>query len=219
MRLIVVTGTGTEIGKTRVGVEVLTALRRSGLRVAARKPSQSFAPGEGPTDADRLAAATNEEPLVICPPHRSYPLPMAPPMAAEALGLRPATIKELADEISGSWPTEQTDVGLVEGAGGVAAPQADDGDTVVLIEALRPDLVVLVADAGLGTLNLVRLSMAALAGWPTVVHLNRFQPDCDLHVRNRAWLVERDGYEVTTDIAALAAWLTPAPTGGRPGGT
>jgi dethiobiotin synthetase len=203
---VVVTGTGTEIGKTWVGVEVLGALRRSGLRVSARKPSQSFAVGEGATDAERLAAATGEDPASVCPPHRSYALPMAPPMAAEALGLRPARIDELVKEtnysLSGGF-----DVALIEAAGGVAAPQADDGDTCALIGGLRPDLVVLVAPAGLGTINLVRLSMAALAGSPTIVYFNHYDPSCDLHVRNRAWLVERDGFEVTTDIDGLATWV------------
>lgn len=88
--------------------------------------------------------------------------------------------------------------------GGVAAPQGDDGDTVALIEALGADRVVLVADAGLGTINVVRLSMAALAGWPTVVHLNHYQAECDLHVRNRAWLSDRDGFDVTVSVSDLA---------------
>jgi dethiobiotin synthetase len=208
MRLVVVTGTGTEIGKTWVAVEVLGALRRSGLRVAARKPSQSFEIGDRPTDAERLAAATGEAPDLVCSPHRCYAVPMAPPMAAAALGLQPARIDELVKEIEASWPAaDAVDVALIEGAGGVAAPQADDGDTCALIEALPAELVVLVADAGLGTINVVRLSMVALAGWPTVVHLNRYDPDCDLHVRNRVWLVEREGYEVTTETDALAAWV------------
>jgi dethiobiotin synthetase len=205
MKLVLVTGTGTEVGKTWVGVSVISMLRGLGLRVAARKPGQSFAPGEGPTDAELLATATGEEAWEVCPPHRSYPIPMAPPMAASALGLGVPLIGELVDEIKASWPAEPVDVGLVEGAGGVAAPQADDGDTRALIDGLQPDLVVLVADAGLGTINLVRLSMAALTGWPTVVHLNRYDDGCDLLVRNRAWLAERDGYDVTTEIASLAA--------------
>jgi dethiobiotin synthetase len=182
--------------------------------VAARKPGQSFAPGEGPTDAELLAAATGEEAWEVCPPHRSYAIPMAPPMAAASLGLPVSRIGELVDEIKASWPAEPVDIGLVEGAGGVAAPQADDGDTRALIDGLQPHLVVLVADAGLGTINLVRLSMAALAGWPTVVHLNRYDAGCDLHVRNRTWLSERDGFEVTTDIASLAALLGVKPADG-----
>ncbi len=59
------------------------------------------------------------------------------------------------------------------------------------------------ADAGLGCLNGVRLSMAALeavpAGRPpagTVVVLDRFDEGHELHRRNRDWLADRDGYRV-----------------------
>ena len=52
----------------------------------------------------------------------------------------------------------------METAGGVRSPQADDGDAVDLVRLLAPDLVVLVADAGLGTINAVRLCVDALAG-------------------------------------------------------
>jgi dethiobiotin synthetase len=200
---VVVTGTGTEIGKTWVTAAVARRLRP--LEVALRKPAQSFAPDDPPdgTDAAVLAAASGEQPATVCPPHRWYPLPLAPPMAAAALGRPPFTVDELVAEITASWPAG-TPIGLVEGAGGVASPQADDGDMRTLIAALQPDLVVLVADAALGTLNLVRLSVAALGGWPLVVHCNRYDERIDLHRRNRAWLVERDGLDVTTDTAALA---------------
>ena len=205
-RLVVVTGTGTEIGKTWVTAEVATALRDDRRRVAARKPVQSFAVGDPhPHDADRLAAATGERPETVCPPGRSYPLAMAPPMAAAALGLTAFTIGELTVEIEQSWPAPAPEVGFVEAAGGVASPQADDGDAVALIDALDPDIVVLVADAALGTLNLVRLSLAAIGDRPVVVHLNRWDPDDPLQQANHRWLVERDRCRVTTAIAELAA--------------
>lgn len=207
-RLVVITGTGTEIGKTWVGAALCGELRSAGWRVAARKPAQSFDPSDGaPTDAERLAGATGEDPGVICPAYRWYRVPLAPPMAAAALGLASFTIAELADEVERSWPMPAAHIGLVEGAGGVAAPQADDGDMVALIRALGPDVVVVVADAGLGSINLVRLSMAALGPHRVVVHLNRFDKTLDLHDRNRAWLVERDGFEVTTSIGGLASVL------------
>ena len=51
----------------------------------------------------------------------------------------------------------------METAGGVRSPLAgDDGDAVALAGSLMPDVVVLVADAGLGTINAVRLTVAAL---------------------------------------------------------
>ncbi|MBV8560261.1 MAG: AAA family ATPase, partial [Acidimicrobiia bacterium] len=54
-RLVLVAGTGTEVGKTWVAARLAEALRARGTRVAARKPAQSFAPDEGPTDAEALA--------------------------------------------------------------------------------------------------------------------------------------------------------------------
>ena len=94
---------------------------------------------------------------VVCPARRTYPLAMAPPMAAEALGMLPATIDDLVAEVNASWPDRPTDVGVVEGAGGVASPLARDGDSASLAFRLPADLVVLVADPRLGVINLVRL--------------------------------------------------------------
>ena len=72
-------------------------------------------------------------------------------------------------------------------------------DVVALTGLLAPDVVLLVADAGLGTLNSVRLSVDALAGAaPVVVVLNRYDQGDDLHVRNRRWLTEEDGLAVVT---------------------
>ena len=201
--VILLAGTGTEVGKTYVTARLAAALRARGLRVVARKPVQSFALGDdAPTDADVLAGATGEDPLVVCPPHRRYPLAMAPPMAAEALGRPPFTIADLAAEITATAPADALTV--VESAGGVRSPLAADGDTVALVEVLRPTLVVLVADAGLGTINAVHLSVDALPGHRVVVFLNRFDQGDDLHLRNRDWLATRAGLEVVTDPEALA---------------
>jgi dethiobiotin synthetase len=200
---VVVAGTGTDIGKTFVAVAVLRELRARGLVVAARKPVQSFAPGDTETDADLLAGATGAAPTAVCPPHRWLEIPLAPPMAAEALGRPPFTIADLVSEIRNGGADDMPVV--VETAGGVRSPIAADGDCIALIDALAPDLVVLVADAGLGTINAVRLSVAALEGHRVVVHLNRFDAHSDLHVRNAQWLRTREGLDVVTDIEALAA--------------
>ena len=92
------------------------------------------------------------------------------------------------------WPAEPVDVGLVETAGGLRSPLAADGDCLALCAALAPDLVLLVADAGLGTINAVRLTIGALAmlNAPVIVVLNRFDPGVDLHARNLEWLRTRD---------------------------
>jgi dethiobiotin synthetase len=208
--VVLVAGTGTEVGKTWVGAAVARSLRAGGRSVAARKPAQSFDPGDdtaGTTDAQLLAAATGEEATTVCPPHRWYPLAQAPPMAAAGLGRPPFTVADLVGELS--WPAG-VDVALVETAGGVRSPIAEDGDTVDLADALAPARTVLVADAGLGTINAVRLSVAALAAHRPLVHLNRFDPADPLHRANLAWLRDRVGLDCVTTIDALTGALTGA---------
>lgn len=198
-RLVVVLGTATEVGKTWVSARLLRAL--ADLRVAARKPVQSFDPEvPEPTDAEVLAGASGEAPDDVCPPDRSYPVPMAPPMAGDVLGL---PVPDLAAVVSGlRWP-DDVDVGLVEAVGGIRSPLALDGDSRDLADALDPDLVVVVADAGLGVIDAVRSAVDALGRHEVVVFLNRFDGDDDLHRRNAQWLAERDGFRVVADVDEL----------------
>lgn len=203
-RLVVVTGTGTGVGKTWWTAAVIDYLRITGVTVAARKPVQSGLQAGVATDAEVLAAATGETPDVVCLANRSYAPAWAPPMAADHLGAPPFTIADLINELQ--WPPE-VQFGFVEGAGGVRSPLADDGDTLTLIDKLTPDVVVLVADAGLGTINSVRLSASALLGRRFVVALNRFDPGNPLHLRNREWLTTREGLAVVAEPPALGAAL------------
>jgi dethiobiotin synthetase len=213
-RLVVVIGTGTDIGKTWVSARLLSVLREAGVTVAARKPAQSFEAGDDPAGFDSavLGAATGEPSETVCLPHRWYPVAMAPPMAADVLGRDRITTAALTEELT--WPAAGVAVGLVETAGGVRSPQTHDGDAVALITALVPDVILLVADAGLGTINAVRLSLDALAdraeGTKVIVVLNRFDRRDDLHQRNRNWLVEQDEMTVVTlpgEEIALAAMV------------
>ena len=123
-------------------------------------------------------------------------------MAATHLALPPFTIADLAAELA--WP-EAIRVGLVEGAGGLRSPLADDGDTRTLIDALDPDDVLVVAPAGLGVIHGVRLVVDALPAHRITVALNRFEPADDLHRANREWLEQRDGLTVVTEPGDLAA--------------
>lgn len=199
-QLIGVLGTQTEIGKTWVAAQLLSQARAKGLRVAARKPVQSFEAGQGPTDAEQLAAATGEQPEEVCPKHRNYPLALAPPMAADLLERPRITLDELISEIR--WP-DAVDIGLVETVGGPRSPLSHDADSVDLIQRLRPDRVLLVADAGLGTLNAVRLSLASVEPLMATVLLNRFDAGNELHRLNRDWLIQRYRVHVVTQIEEL----------------
>ena len=96
MQLVGVAGTGTDVGKTWVTAAVARALRSDGVSVAARKPAQSFGPDDV-LDAVVLGAATDETPEVVCRPDRWYEVPMAPPMAASALGRPSFTVAVRGD--------------------------------------------------------------------------------------------------------------------------
>lgn len=197
-RLVVVLGTGTGVGKTWVAASVLRRLRADGTAVAARKPAQSFAACDLETDALVLGLATGEDPEQVCPRHRWYAMAMAPPMAAAFLGVPPPTLEELLAELD--WPPAPAVVGLVETVGGPRSPVAEDADSAGLAAALDADLAVLVAPAGLGAINAVRLCAPACPR-PLVVFLNRFDGG-DLDDRNRRWL-EADGYDVVVDLDEL----------------
>ena len=207
--LVMAFGTHTEVGKTWVGAQVLARLRSSGVSVAARKPAQSHDPDDPhPTDAEVLAAATGDAPSTVCLPRRTYPVAYAPPMAADALDLVPPSMSDLLSELE--WPDPPPDVAWVETVGGPRSPIAIDGDGVDLADALEPDLIVMVADAGLGTVNAIGVSTAPLVErFRVVTFLNRFDPDVDLHRRNRDWLQARQGPDVVVDIGALTSLIRP----------
>ena len=203
-RLVVVTGTGTDVGKTWWSASIARALRARGITVAARKPVQSYSPADpvAALDASVLGGATGERPEVVCPTHRWLAEPLAPPMAAAALGLPPFTIADLVGELT--WPPG-TDVGLIEGAGGLRSPLAGDGDTHTLIEAVDPDDVLVVSDPALGVIHGVRLVVGALGPRRVTVVLNRFDADDPQQLASREWLVAHDGFTVVTAPEGLAA--------------
>ena len=213
---MVVAGTGTEVGKTWVARQLLQLAKARGLTVAARKPAQSFSPDGGPTDAELLAAVSGEPPEIVCPRNHWYAVPMAPPMAADVLGRPPLQLDTLLAQMVCPLGT---DFALVETAGGVLSPLTHDADNVDLIRRLGPREIVLVADAGLGTLNSVRLSLQALREWPVTVLLNRYDSGNDLHRRNLQWLVERDGVAAITDAAQWWARREPVEAATRSPGT
>jgi dethiobiotin synthetase len=196
--LIGVAGTHTEVGKTYVSARWLSYLRAVGFAVAARKPVQSFAVGDASNDAVQLAQATGEDQYAVCPVHRRYPLALAPPMAADLLHRQRILKDELLQELT--WPAD-IDVGLVETVGGPYSPLSHDGASVDLLRLCQPDRTVLIADAGLGTLNAVRLC------WPhlpqPVVFLNRYDANNELHRLNYQWLSERYSIPAAVDLEQL----------------
>ncbi|OBB00254.1 dethiobiotin synthase [Mycobacteriaceae bacterium 1482268.1] len=157
MSVLVVTGTDTGVGKTVATAALACHARLAGLDVAVCKPVQTgFADGDDDlADVVRLSGVTELHSLA------RLPEPLAPAAAAQRVGTRLPTRDELgAMVVDADRPGRLT---LVEGAGGLLVQIADDGMT---LRDLAVDLgapVLVVARAGLGTLNHVALTLEALA--------------------------------------------------------
>ena len=150
-RVVLVCGTGTEVGKTWVGSRCSLSCGTGACRwPPANLPSPSTST---PTGAGSVAhrcrgvgvgirrGARRGVPAVavVSPGHGS---------ADGGRGSRSSRIHNRRPGRELAWPPERVEVGVVETAGGVRSPQASDGDAIDLLALLRPDAVVLVADAG-----------------------------------------------------------------------
>ncbi len=152
-----VTGTDTGVGKTEVAAALLSLMADAGLAPGALKPYESgCADVEKPTDALALrAAARSEDALGNISLHR-FRARLAPGIAAERLGLSPSWTETLK-----AFRAFQGRALVVEGAGGLLVPLDRRHQVIDLVAATRLP-VVLVARAGLGTLNHTGLSLLAL---------------------------------------------------------
>ncbi|WP_335935482.1 dethiobiotin synthase [Streptomyces sp. PTD5-9] len=156
MSVLVVTGTDTEIGKTVVTAAVAAAWRDR--RVAVLKPAQTgLEPGE-PGDAAEVRRLAGSH--VTAVELARFPEPLAPATAARRAGLPPVRPYEIA-EAAEKLATEH-DVVLIEGAGGLLVRFDEEGSTLADAARLLSAPVLVVARAGLGTLNATALTAEAL---------------------------------------------------------
>jgi dethiobiotin synthetase len=155
VRTLIVTGTGTDVGKTVVVAAVAALARAAGERVTVVKPAQTgVAPGE---DGDLAAVVRLAGPVDTIELAR-YPEPLAPATAARRAGATPVMAAQVVDAVRGL----DADLVIVEGAGGLLVRLNDLGETVADVAAGLAAPVVLVASAGLGVLNTAALTAEAL---------------------------------------------------------
>jgi len=157
LTVLLVTGTGTGVGKTIVTAALASHARQAGIDVAVCKPVQT---GTDSGDDDlaevaRLSGVTELAGLA------RYPQPLAPVAAAEQAGTALPTRADVLQLIAGlDRPGRLT---LVEGAGGLLVELAESGVTLRDL-AVDLDAAALVAvTAELGTLNHTALTLEALA--------------------------------------------------------
>ncbi|MFG2681083.1 dethiobiotin synthase [Streptomyces sp. NPDC048392] len=158
MPVLVITGTGTEVGKTVVTAAVAATALAGGRSVAVLKAAQT---GVGPDEAGDAREVARLAGGVTVAEVARFPEPLAPGTAARRAGrapVRPAEVAEAAAKLA----TEH-DLVLVEGAGGLLVRFDAFGGTLAEVAALLEAPVLLVASAGLGTLNTTELTARELA--------------------------------------------------------
>jgi dethiobiotin synthetase len=162
MTCLFVTGTDTDVGKTRVSVALMQLLAASGVQVAAMKPIASgcevTAQGLRNDDALQLIEqATVALPYEVVNPYAFEPA-IAPHIAAEQMDARIKVdmIKHCFDEIS-----SQTDSVVVEGAGGWLVP-IGDGLTLADVAVTLGLPGVVVVDIRVGCINHALLTVEAI---------------------------------------------------------
>ncbi|MFJ3195811.1 dethiobiotin synthase [Streptomyces griseoviridis] len=158
MTVLVITGTGTEVGKTVTTAAVAATALAAGRTVAVLKAAQTGVRPDEPGDAAevaRLAGAVSTAELA------RYPDPLAPATAARRAGRAPVRPWEIA-EAAAKLATEH-DLVLVEGAGGLLVRFDADGGTLADAAVRLGAPVLVVATAGLGTLNTTELTARELA--------------------------------------------------------
>jgi dethiobiotin synthetase len=205
-RYVVVTGTGTGVGKTVVTAALATSYSAHDLDVAVVKPVQTgLLGGEPGGDVDEIAALSGTYDI-----HEFVRLedPLAPDSAARLREVAIPTVAELAERVA----AVQGDVILVEGTGGVLVRLDREGGTIIdLILDLRAsgaDVDVLVVTSpDLGTLNHTELTVEALRHRgiePNGLIIGSWPNEPDLAQRcNREDLPRVTGVPLLTALAEL----------------
>jgi dethiobiotin synthetase len=155
MKVLVVAGTDTGVGKTIVTAALAALARDRRQGVAVVKPAQTGVIAGEPGDLDvvmTLAGVTDLHELA------RYPEPLAPATAARRAELPPVTPRQVADHVRGL----DADLVLIEGAGGLLVHLDDEGGTLADVAGLLDAPVLVVARAALGTLNHTALTCEAL---------------------------------------------------------
>lgn len=206
MRGFFVTGTDTGVGKTFVTRALARGLSAGGSRVAAIKPMESGCRTvDGALwadDAEMIAAAAGGWQPAQC--LYRFAEPVAPGVAAEREGVE-ISLEQVAAFVGES--SAGADVALVEGAGGWLVPLGGGRTMETLAIRLGLDVVV-VARAGLGTINHTLLTVRAVeaTGLSVAAVVMSCRPEDDLgaarsnrdeierHWRNGVWLLSGDAW-------------------------
>lgn len=159
MTKLLVTGTGTGVGKTIVTAALASLAVSRGQTCTVLKPAQTGVGDDEPGDLADVTRLAGDDVRTV--ELARYPDPLSPAAAARRSGREPLDLAQCAAAVLEA--ERGSDLVLVEGAGGLLVRFDDDGFTVAdLARTLRLPVLVVV-DPALGTLNATALTLEALA--------------------------------------------------------
>ena len=201
---IFIVGTGTDVGKTYIAGPILKTFIHSGINAAYFKAAMSgnvrdFNNKLIPGDALYVKHVSgSRQPLnEMCPYvyERAYSPHLASRIEGNSVDFD-AVLRKF-DELSGKY-----DRVIMEGSGGILCPIRLDDKKVIWLEDFikaRDFGCILVADAGLGTINAVGLTVAYMKSHDmrlTGIIFNHFQPGNILHEDNMRVCEDLTGLKV-----------------------
>ena len=204
MRGLFVTGTGTDIGKTYVSAAIARELTSLNLKLAYYKAAVSGSDCIEHSDAGYVRdhdGITQETDSLLS---YLYQKPLSPHLAArgEKRFASMETIKKAFNSLKDKY-----DYVLSEGAGGIICPVVWEENCHILYQDILKELklpVVIVADAGLGTINHTVLTINYLQENNFKVQgviLNNFDKDSLMHTDNLKMIEEISKVKVIATLA------------------
>ncbi len=221
MSALIITGTGTGVGKTVVTAALAALAAERGAPVAVVKPAQTGTGFGEPGDLaeiERLSGVTDTHEFA------RFLRPLSPDAAARQAGKPPLDLEAVAEEIRELRGTRR--LVLVEGAGGLLVRYDPDGRTIADLARMLGAPVLVVADPALGTLNHTALTLEAMAhrgldlagvvlgSWPAEPGLAHRTNIADLETLSARPLAgaipeKAAGMNRTTFLAAARSGLSP----------
>lgn len=211
MKSLFVTGTGTDVGKTRACAAIARYFTRKGLSFAYYKAAASGTLDIAKSDPGRVKAAAGLPQADGTLASYLYAHPLSPHLAARVEG---GPFPD-ADVIEKAWRSlgREYEYVLTEGAGGIVCPLAHEpGRRLFYIDILKRFRIgaLIVADAGLGTINHTVLTYEYLKARSIPVKgviFNRWDAGSAMHRDNELMVEEMTGLEVVAHVREGSADL------------
>ena len=207
---IFISGTGTDVGKTFIALELISVISSLGLKVGVMKPIETGVK-DIPEDANKLfKMAKKYNPALIdlhlediCP--ISFALAAAPDVARSGLPIDFDLLQECHDNIA-----KKCDIMIIEGAGGLLTPVEKKYFMLNLAEMFNARTL-LVSSAKLGCINEILLNEKILkfGRQDFQIAINKREEDVDFEKTSLPYLKNhmKDIFVLPDDINLLAKKL------------